>query len=240
MTVANDIIKIAQGEIGVKESPAGSNNVKYNTAYYGGAVSGSQYSWCCAFVWWVFKQAGASDMFYGGGKTASCTTLMNYYKSKGQLVTDYKPGDIVFYQFDSDPLADHIGIIEKVNADGSITAIEGNTSVTSDDNGGAVMRRERKRSQILAVARPEYKDIEEVKAVIVELTVCKKGMKGYSEIKTIQRLLNAMGFKGGGKALEIDGSFGACTDEAVRSFQKSKGLSVDGSVGRLTWTALLK
>lgn len=154
---ADKIISIARAEIGTKESPAGSNNVKYNTAFYGKAVSGSAFPWCCAFVWWVFREAGASALFYGGQPCAGCTTLMNYYKAQGQLVTDgnYLPGDLVFYQFDKDAYADHIGIIESVTA-GSIIAIEGNTSLTSNDNGGSVMRRVRPKSLIMAVARPKY------------------------------------------------------------------------------------
>ena len=38
---AERIISAARAEIGVKESPANSNRVKYNTAYYGREVSGS-------------------------------------------------------------------------------------------------------------------------------------------------------------------------------------------------------
>ena len=38
---AERIVSAARAEIGVKESPASSNRVKYNTAYYGRAVSGS-------------------------------------------------------------------------------------------------------------------------------------------------------------------------------------------------------
>ena len=38
---AERILSAAQAEIGVKESPANSNSVKYNTAYYGREVSGS-------------------------------------------------------------------------------------------------------------------------------------------------------------------------------------------------------
>ena len=60
MATANDIIKLLEKEVGIKESPANSNNVKYNTAYYGRKVSGSEYPWCCVFVWWIFNQAGAS------------------------------------------------------------------------------------------------------------------------------------------------------------------------------------
>lgn len=88
--------------------------------------------------------------------------MMNWFKSKGQLVPvrDAKSGDLVFYQFDKDSYADHIGIVEKVSKTG-VTAIEGNTSVTSDDNGGAVMRRNRKWSCIMAVARPDWSLVTE-------------------------------------------------------------------------------
>lgn len=158
MKVAEKILEVAKSQIGVKEYPPNSNNVKYNTAYYGRAVSGSAYPWCAVFVWWVFRTAGVSNLYFGGDKTASCTTLMRYYKAMGKLVTDYKPGDMVFYQFDKDSYADHVGIIESVEKD-YITAIEGNTSESgSQTNGGAVLRKRRKKSLIYAVARPYYDD----------------------------------------------------------------------------------
>lgn len=161
MAMAKDILDVARSFIGVKESPPYSNNVIFNTHYYGGEVSGSAYPWCCAFVWDVFRIAGASDLFYGGGKTAGCTTLMNYYKNQGQIVTDYKPGDLVFYQFDDDAYSEHIGIIESVG-DNSIVAIEGNTSDGgSQSDGGEVLRKTRSKSLIMAVARPKYEEEKE-------------------------------------------------------------------------------
>lgn len=51
---ASELIEIAASQIGTKESPANSNNVKYNTWYYGKAVSGSAYPWCAVFVCWCF------------------------------------------------------------------------------------------------------------------------------------------------------------------------------------------
>ncbi len=45
--------------------------MKYNTAYYGREVSG-KYPWCAVFVWWVFREAGAPELYYGGGETAYC------------------------------------------------------------------------------------------------------------------------------------------------------------------------
>lgn len=156
-TTVKKILEIARKEIGVTEYPANSNKVKYNTAYYGREVSGAAYPWCCAFIWWLFQQAGAKELFFNGGKTASCTTLMNYYKNKNQFKTSNpKAGDLVFFNFDKNTAdAEHIGIVENVN-NGIVITIEGNTGTTNDANGGAVMRRERRTSTILGYATPNY------------------------------------------------------------------------------------
>ncbi|MGW8885190.1 peptidoglycan-binding protein [Streptomyces sp. NPDC055749] len=53
-------------------------------------------------------------------------------------------------------------------------------------------------------------------------------------VKRLQRALTAAL----GTTVGIDGSFGPATDTAVRSYQSSRGLSVDGSVGGATWGAL--
>jgi peptidoglycan hydrolase-like protein with peptidoglycan-binding domain len=42
-----------------------------------------------------------------------------------------------------------------------------------------------------------------------------------------------------GRNLTVDGIFGAKTDDAVRAFQRQKGLAVDGIVGSNTWSALI-
>lgn len=51
---AAKLVAIAAAEKGVTEYPANSNKVKYNTWYYGSAVSGSDYPWCAVFVCWCF------------------------------------------------------------------------------------------------------------------------------------------------------------------------------------------
>ena len=130
--------------------------MKYNTAYYGHEVSGSGYPWCCVFVWWVFKTCGASELFYGGKKTAYCPTVEGYYKKLGKWYSSGKPGDLVLFDFSRKGIAGHIGIVEKVNSDGSYTTIEGNTGSGNDANGGAVMRRTRYKSTIRGFARPDY------------------------------------------------------------------------------------
>ncbi|MFG2921433.1 peptidoglycan-binding protein [Streptomyces sp. NPDC048305] len=53
-------------------------------------------------------------------------------------------------------------------------------------------------------------------------------------VRAAQTQLNAHGAN-----LVVDGSFGTATDSATRSFQRAKGLEVDGSVGPITWQALV-
>ncbi|MEG2176834.1 MAG: hypothetical protein RRY97_08170 [Oscillibacter sp.] len=72
------LLELARQELGTCEQPAGSNQVKYNSAYYGREVSGPAYPWCCAFLWWLFQEAGLAALFYSGGKTASCGALCLY------------------------------------------------------------------------------------------------------------------------------------------------------------------
>ena len=152
MATVSDLLKVARGELGTKESPADSNNVKYNTAYYGRGVLGSAYPWCAVFVWWCFRQA---DVFLPI-KTASCTALMNAAKQSGMWVTSgYQPGDVVIYDWGGDRVPDHCGIVESVSGS-SVVAIEGNTSVGNDSDGGQVMRRTRSATQILGAVRPKY------------------------------------------------------------------------------------
>jgi len=63
---------------------------------------------------------------------------------------------------------------------------------------------------------------------------CKRRSKGKS-VSQLQRRLAELGFDCG----EIDGSFGARTEAAVKAFQSRRGLQVDGIVGPRTWAALL-
>ena len=144
MATVSELLDIARRQIGTRESPPNSNNVRYNTWYYGREVSGAAYPWCMVFVQWVFDQAGVKLPV----RTASCGALMRSAQSAGCWVTgNYQPGDVVIYDFPGGAKTDHCGIVESV--DGTyISAIEGNTSSTSDADGGAVERRARKFSQI--------------------------------------------------------------------------------------------
>ncbi len=145
---AEQTVALAASQVGIAETAT--NNVKYNTEYYGSAVSGSAFSWCCVFVWWLFHSLDADALYYGGEKTASCTTLYNWAKAAGLAIYgDYQPGDIVFYDWDKSGDCDHVGIVERVDGN-TVYTIEGNQN-------DAVTRMSRPSSAISAAYRPKYK-----------------------------------------------------------------------------------
>ena len=155
MATAERVLDIARRELGTKESPPNSNNVKYNTWYYGREVSGKAYPWCMVFVQWVFAQAGVKLPL----RTASCGALMNAAKKAGVWTTKtYRPGDVVIYDFPGGAATDHCGVVEKVTLTG-VVAIEGNTSQAgSQSNGGEVCRKTRPASLIVGAVRPKYQE----------------------------------------------------------------------------------
>lgn len=68
-----------------------------------------------------------------------------------------------------------------------------------------------------------------------EMSLLKRGSKG-PEVKTLQRLLNAVNNAG----LEVDGDFGTATRNAVITYQASRGLGADGECGAKTWERILR
>ena len=119
------IIDIAKSEIGTSENPLGSSNVKYNTWYYGHAVSGANYPWCAVFISWCADQAGIPTSIIP--RTASVSNLQTFfinqglYKNKGY---NPNPGDIMIQKSNG---ASHTGIVIESNG-ATFSTIEGNTS----------------------------------------------------------------------------------------------------------------
>ena len=244
---ADSVVTKAKSFLGVKESPAGSNRVVFNTDYYGKEVSGPDYPWCCTFVWDVFRLCGAPGLFYGGKKTARCQTVYEWGKEKKLTVpkNSGRKGDLIIYDWNGNGVAQHIGFILSKNPDGTYDTIEGNTAVGNDSTGGEVMQRKRQQDSILAIVRPEYKipssapsyatvTVKKANPYSVPARNVKKGQTG-NAVRWVQWELNESGAR-----LTVDGDFGPKTLAAVRAFQKSKKLAVDGIVGAKTKAALRK
>ena len=221
MITAKDIIDRAQKEVGVFEHPANSNNVKYNTWFYGKEVSGASYPWCAVFISWLFKDTNLVK------KTASCVQMLEWFEANNRIVSRPQAGDIVFFRYKTNNRrTNHVGLVIGVSGK-QITTIEGNTSTSSNDNGGKVMRRKRT-SNIVGYARPKYD------GVTVERKTVRMGSRG-EDVKFLQSKLASFGYHVGG----IDGIFGVNTCNAVIDFQSDHGLVADGVVGNKTWEKLL-
>jgi hypothetical protein len=133
--------------LGVKESPPNSNRVLFSDWY--GMVG----PWCAMFVTFCYVQSGSQVAFRQGRNWAFCPFMLaNARAGENHLAVTKKPerGDIVLYGFGGS-VAKHIGLFERfTDGAGNFTAVEGNTAEGNDANGGAVMRRKRNTSQVLA------------------------------------------------------------------------------------------
>jgi hypothetical protein len=137
-------LAVAVGELGAKESPANSNKNKFGKWF---GVDGV--AWCNIFVSYCFEK-GANYVLCPGFKGAGCyakgctyvPTTEAWLKATGMWKgrTEPMPGDIAIYNWDGG-VPDHIGIVEEYLGGGKFNAIEGNTAVGNDSNGGQVMRR---------------------------------------------------------------------------------------------------
>lgn len=147
---ADTLVKIALQELAAqdnKEDPPGSNNVKYNTWFYGKEVSGDGYPWNCTFVTWCADQCGfiSSKLFQ---KTNSCASLYKYMVNEngfnsyqvmnttpmGGAEYTPRPGDLMFFfEGKDESTCVHVGIIVKVTNNGIFT-VEGNSNDTVEKN----------------------------------------------------------------------------------------------------------
>ena len=155
MTAIERLISVARGEVGVTESPPGSNRTKYGQAYGWDGVP-----WCVIFLWCIFTMARLAYAFFGGGRTASCGTLYQWYKAQGLTVhvEEAQRGDIAMLNFDGGTESEHCGLVIEAG-NGWVRTIEGNTSeAQSQSAGGMVCEKVRLYRNIVGVCRPMYKE----------------------------------------------------------------------------------
>lgn len=241
MARAEDVMHIAESYIGAHEQPLGSNNILFNTDYYGGPVYGPDYPWCCAFVWDIFRMADASELFYYGQRTAYCPTVAQWAYQEGLDVPyeDARYGDLVLFDWDGDGTADHIGFVEGLNPDGTLHTLEGNTSDADHSNGGYVLERTRYPETICMIVRIQYS--EGSSDYMFDVSQIQVGDTG-NDVFLMQSILRGRGYinRDSGRAIEVDSVFGPATENALTYFQEKNRLTVDGICGPATWAKLLR
>ena len=123
---AKKIVQIAQQELarGVKEIGR-SNDSEDIRRYKHGAKNNAQ--WCAYFTSYCCEQAGAKPFSYTGASQGIKKQAIKagHYAQKNSGYTP-KPGDLAIWTKTAS--TGHIGIVEKVYADGSFDTIEGNSS----------------------------------------------------------------------------------------------------------------
>lgn len=138
--LGEEIVRVAQKEIGYSEQPVNSNKTKYGKWFGLDGVA-----WCGMFVSWVYAHAGFSLGNIGFRKGfAGCQTAVAFFRKQGTISTNPIAGDIVFFDWNGDGRYDHTGIFVRKIDDTTFESIEGNTSLTNQSNGGQVMLRKRK------------------------------------------------------------------------------------------------
>ena len=218
------ILNKAKSYIGYKEDRYGYS--KFNYWFYGYK---SKAAWCGTFVWCIFKKCGARELISGVTNPAYVPSWMSWAKKNGIYKTGtsgIQKGDLLLFEFDGDPGADHIGIYEKT-VDGYIYSIDGNTGSTSQGNGGTVDRRNRAKKYVKGYIKIDYPTTK-YKGFFPTKTVNKKtGSK--KNTKRWQKFLCWYGAD-----VEIDGDFGKDTEAKTKIFQRKVGLVADGSAGPKT------
>lgn len=220
-----EVIAKAGAQLNIKENPAGSNRNPYGEWYGMNGVP-----WCAIFVSWVFDKAGIPLGQIDSPKGYHyCPSAYNFWKRTQRITNDPAPGDIVLFDWNGDGSSDHTGIfVEWIEKGNVFTSWEGNTSVSSDSDGGQVMLRRRMVSTVKAFVNPSVYE-ENVAPISTGLRVGAKG----AEVTRIQKLLYELKY-----TITVDGDFGAKTETVVKQFQQDHGLAMTGKVNDVTEGAL--
>lgn len=223
---------------------AGSGNcTKYhrdldNPQYFNTKKMGAE--WCAIFVHWCFTKsfgmANSQKMLYCGAKSsaAGCWLGARYFRNNNAFYTTPQLGDQIFFGTRGDE--EHTGIVVGITAS-TVTTIEGNSH-----DGVRQHQYSRKSSYISGYGRPNWSVVAngkpEVTYSTIKIQTCKKGSTGET-VKTLQQLLISKWNISCGKT-GADGVFGADTETAVKNFQRKMSYrTIDGIVGKVTWTDLI-
>lgn len=128
------MIAVAASQLGYIE---GRNNDNAFGIWYGM----NRQPWCAMFISWAASKSGCSKVI---PKHAYTPAGAQWFKNRGQWGKTPRVGAIVYYDVSGLGRISHVGVVDKVFADGSWTAIEGNTNAAGSRDGGGVRRQKRR------------------------------------------------------------------------------------------------
>jgi peptidoglycan hydrolase-like protein with peptidoglycan-binding domain len=139
------ILQLAASQIGIVEA---SNHNDGAVTRYPGYFGRGPESWCADFASWVLRHVG------GSLNDPYCPSIRNRLIASGNWKgrSNPQPGDLVLFDWNHDGIADHIGFVKSVNANGTLTTIEGNT--TGPDGREGVWEKTRVWDTVLGFGNP--------------------------------------------------------------------------------------
>ena len=232
---------------------SGSRNYTEYGYWYGtqvqGHSGGSYYAWCAYFISWCARQAGIPTSIISNASYACAGSdngdfkNLDYY-ARGSYTP--KAGDLVFFCWEGNSSCwDHVEIVIGVSSS-EVTTLGGNTG----DNNVKSRKWSLSNSNIRGYGVPKYTTgstpspdptpTPTPSGSVQDLTNPKNPNK-YSTppsgtylnvgdsgtyVRWLQACLNQCGY-----SCDVDGQFGYGTAEALKSFQRKYGLTVDGGFG---------
>ena len=255
-----DLVNVARSQLGYHEGDntsqlhgesSGSRNYTEYGYWYGtqvqGNSGGSYYAWCAYFISWCARQAGIPTSIISNASYACAGSDNGDFKNLDYYARgSYTPkvGDLVFFCWEGNSSCwDHVEIVIGVDSS-NVTTLGGNTG----DNNVKSRKWSLSNSNIRGYGVPKYTSgsnptptpTPTPSGSVQDLTNPKNPNK-YSTppsgtylnvgdsgtyVRWLQACLNQCGY-----SCDVDGQFGYGTAEALKSFQRKYGLTVDGGFG---------
>jgi cell wall-associated NlpC family hydrolase len=86
----------------------------------------SRVEWCACFVSWCYNRMGKSESHFAGCQSQGIPWFVNHGQWSDRSYPNIAPGDAIFFDWDLDSSADHVGIV--IGTDGErVYTVEGNS-----------------------------------------------------------------------------------------------------------------
>jgi surface antigen len=159
---AADVINLAEQQVGITETNTHGGGTKFQnwyahsdiakkTAARDGATPRAykDAAWCAMFITWLGDNFNFNDQIGGDAYTV---TMATWFQNHHRFGHTPKPGAIVFFDWAGGTTIngiDHVGLVTKLNPNGTINTIEGNIS-------DSVVKKTRTLNQITGFGYPNY------------------------------------------------------------------------------------
>jgi surface antigen len=245
---AQAVLNVARGQLGFLE---GLDNHNPYGPFFGWP---DHQAYCDEFVSWVAAHAGATGIV---GKSANCAAHVAWFKARGQFGHTPRVGAVVFFDWNGDGIADHVGYVNQVLDAGRVQTIEGNTRDPQSTAPGArqgVFKVNRSTVSVLGYGYPAYGEPSRPPvplprpaphtAHVVPLVVdgswgpkTEQHLETYLRISRPDGALDAVTVRAIQRWVGVrqDGDFGPITRKAL---QHCLGVTQDGAIGKVTIKAL--